>query len=220
VPLPLEPMTDSRRPTREALAQGETVAPAILVLAGASGAGKTTLTSQLAALDLVGVRCHFFDAIGGGTPLDELIARFPDGDAFRTWALDHWFAHLLQNDSHADVVVLEGQVCPRAVYAAFERHGITTGEVLFVHCSDEERHVRLRGSRAQPELASPEMDAWAGHLRRQAQELGIVVLDTTGATPDESLRVLHERVNVRSSARSRSCPGTRPSAHSSRRRQR
>jgi ABC-type methionine transport system ATPase subunit len=38
--------------------------PAILVVVGASGAGKTTLVRRLAALELSGVGCYSFDDIG------------------------------------------------------------------------------------------------------------------------------------------------------------
>jgi adenylylsulfate kinase-like enzyme len=187
-------MTHVQSSTDEAAPHGVATPPVILVLAGVSGAGKTTLASRLAALGLPGVGCYFFDTIGGETPLDELCKRFSDGEAFRTWALDQWFTQLLRNDSHVDVAVLDAQVRPLAARAALERHGVTDGEILFVHCRGEERHARLRGSRGQPELANVDMDTWAEYLRRESEELGIRILDTTGVTPEESLGALREVV--------------------------
>ncbi len=49
---------------------------------------------------------------------------------------------------------------------------------------------RLAESRGQPELASPDMMAWAAFLRREAQAAGCAILDTSHA----SLEACVERV--------------------------
>lgn len=165
--------------------------PALLVVVGASGAGKTTLVGQLAALGLPGVGCYHFDTIGIPPAGD---SRFANGAAFQTWALDQWFARLARNEDGVGVAVLDASVRPSAVRAAFERHGVAHGEVLLVDCDYPERNARLRGPRGQPELATAQMDCWAAYLRGQADALGLPVLDTTAESPDESLPALRERV--------------------------
>ena len=50
------------------------VASRIVVVTGASGAGKTTVVTRLAARNIAGVTCAFFDSVGvpppEETPLD------------------------------------------------------------------------------------------------------------------------------------------------------
>jgi hypothetical protein len=167
--------------------------PAVLVVTGASGAGKTTLVRRLAALELPGVGCHEFDAIGIPTP-EEIEARFGDGAAFQAWALDEWMARLARNADGVRVAVLDAQVRPRAARDAMARHGIRAGGVVLIDCDYDDRNARLRGPRGQPELSSPRMDGWAAYLRGQADALDVPVLDTTGADPEGSVAALREHV--------------------------
>ena len=52
----------------------ELISPVVLVVTGASGAGKTTLVRALAGREFSGVRCYYFDSIG--VPSAELMERF------------------------------------------------------------------------------------------------------------------------------------------------
>jgi hypothetical protein len=165
--------------------------PALLVVVGASGAGKTTLVSRLAALELPGVGCYYFDTIGIPAEDDR---RFADGAAFQAWAIDVWVARLARNEDRVRVAVLDASVRPSAVRDAMSRHGVMHADVILVDCEYAERNARLRGPRGQPELATPQMDCWAAYLRGQADALGLAVLDTTDISPDEGVHFLRERL--------------------------
>lgn len=170
-------------------------APAILVVVGASGAGKTTLVSMIASLELPGVGCYHFDSMG--IPSDaELAERFGDGAAFQTWGLDQWLTRLAQNPDGVRLAVLDAQVRPSAVLDAFAAHEIIHGAVVLVECAGAERNARLRGPRGQPELATTQMDGWATYLRDQADALGLTVIDTTDASPETALSSLRARVDA------------------------
>lgn len=182
------------------------VPPAILVVVGASGAGKTTLVTHLASLHLPGVACFHFDAIG--VPSDaEIAARFGDGFGFQAWALDQWIARIVRNADGACVAVLDAQVRPSAVRDAFAAYGITHGGTVLVDCAFAERNARLRGPRGQPELATAQMDGWAAYLRGQADALGVPVLDTSDRPEIECLAEL--RIHVEARVRVRRVVGRR-----------
>jgi len=165
--------------------------PAILVIVGASGAGKTTLVRRLDALELPDIGCYYFDTIGIPAKDDP---RFATGEAFQAWALDQWVARLTRNEDGVRVAVLDASVRPSAVRNTLARHGVAHGDVVLVDCEYAERNARLRGPRGQPELANAQMDCWAAYLRGQADALGIPVLDTSGVSPDDSVGFLRERV--------------------------
>ena len=167
--------------------------PAILVVVGASGAGKTTLVDLLASLRLPGVGCYQLDSMGIPSA-EEITERFGDGLSFQSWALGEWITRLMRNEDRVAVAVLDAQVRPSAVREAFARHGVGRGNVVLVDCGFEERNARLRGPRGQPELATAQMDGWAAYLRGQADALGLEIIDTTAVAPETTVLQLRDQV--------------------------
>jgi len=148
------------------------------VVTGASGVGKTTLVHALEERRLPGVRCYYFDSVGVPEP-EEMRAKFGSGEAWQAATTERWIAHLVQNPDGAQVMVLDGQIRPSEVVAAFGRHSVTRGKILLIDCRHEVREARLTGPRGQPDLASPRMAAWAAYLRGQADALALPILDTS-----------------------------------------
>jgi len=136
--------------------------PAILVLTGASGAGKTTLVHALDAMRLPGVGCYFFDSIGVPSP-EEMVRRWGSGDAWQSAMTEEWIARLLRNDDGVRVAVLDGQV--RASMARdqpLDQLAAPEIPVALERRSDRGQRTLLR-PRVQPELAQP-----PPRVRRQA----------------------------------------------------
>ena len=77
------------------------------------------------------------------------------------------------------MAVLDGQARPSVIRAALGRAGAAIAQIMLLDCSSEERAGRLTGTRGQPELASPQMSAWAAYLRGQADALELPVVNTT-----------------------------------------
>jgi RNase adaptor protein for sRNA GlmZ degradation len=151
--------------------------PAILIVTGASGAGKTASVRALDALALPGVACFHFDSIGVPSP-EEMERQFGGGEAWQSAATERW-AERLVAEAGKDVVVLDGQSRPSVVRAALRRAGATRMQIVLLDCSAGERARRLTGPRGQPDLATTRMDNWAAYLRGQADALGLPVIDTT-----------------------------------------
>jgi predicted kinase len=155
------------------------VASRIVVVTGASGAGKTTVVTRLAERNLAGVTCAFFDSVGVPPP-DEMP---PDWQVKTTNA---WIRRLAR--APADVAVLDGQTRPTFALHAFAEVGVR-GSVVVIHCAREVRKARLV-ARGQPELATDDMHAWAAYLCGQADALGFPVIDTSGLDVEQATDAL------------------------------
>jgi hypothetical protein len=165
----------------------------ILVVTGASGAGKTTAVSSLEARHLSGVQCFYFDSIG--VPTAEVMEREHGGpESWQAWATTQWLARLAALGSDTHVAVLDAQTRPSTVFAARGAGTSWYPHVALFDCSPEVRAARLVGPRGQPELVTARMDSWAAYLRGQADALSLPIIDTTDSTIDEVTARLEELV--------------------------
>jgi hypothetical protein len=164
--------------------------PAILVLTGASGAGKTTLTKGLESSSAAGVACFHCDVIYNSLP-DEVRA---DGMLAQDAILSHWVTHVL-TETGINVAVMDTQIRPHRARAFLSRLGVTTSQIVLVECRQKERNERLRGPRAQAELANTQMESWAAYLRGQADALGLERIDTSDTALADSVARLRELVD-------------------------
>jgi hypothetical protein len=73
------------------------------------------------------------------------------------------------------------------VWEGLHAAGIADARVILVDCDDATRTRRLVTERRQPELANPEMMNWAAYLRREANEAGCDVLDTSEISLEHSV---------------------------------
>jgi energy-coupling factor transporter ATP-binding protein EcfA2 len=157
--------------------------PAILVLTGASGAGKTTLVAELRALGLPGVGCYHLDSVGVPSP-EEMTRLFGGGEQWQSAVTAQWMERLMRNDDGVRVAVLDGQTRPSVLKSHLERLGARIWRIVLADCGHAERNARLRGPRGQPELACADMDGWAAYLRGKADALGLHVIDTSRPLDD------------------------------------
>jgi len=157
------------------------VPTAILVVTGASGAGKTAAVEALHARALPGVRCFHFDSIG--VPTLETMEREHGGpERWQAQATHRWLARLAGLGDSVQVAILDAQTRPSTVIAAPGAGTAWRARVVLLDCAPEVRAARLRGPRGQAELATARMDQWAAYLRGQADALALPVIDTTALT--------------------------------------
>jgi len=165
----------------------------ILVVTGASGAGKTATVRALDARAVSGVRCFYFDSIG--VPTAEVMERdYGSGEQWQAAATAAWLARLGALPRDIRLAVLDAQTRPSFVFDAAARAAPRTVSVVLLDCSSNLRAARLHGPRQQPQLANAQMDHWAAYLRGQADALGLTVIDMSILTITEAAEKLEQVV--------------------------
>jgi dephospho-CoA kinase len=152
--------------------------PAILVLTGASGAGKTTLALKLNELEIPGVK---------GINCDRVRVESNESSDQQSEILRYWISHLRQAETGIELAVLDTQIRPHRALEVLSQTGIQHAQIVLVDCDPAKRNERLHVDRDQPELASARMDCWAAYLRGQADALNLSIIDTSDDSIEQSL---------------------------------
>jgi len=161
----------------------------LLILTGASGAGKTTLVDALARRHRPGLHTYHFDSIGVPSA-EAMIAQFGSGEGWQAAMTGQWIERLASNPDGAAAMVLEGQMRPHVIRGSWPAASAVLCRIILVDCAPEIRRARLAGPRAQPELANSQMDAWAAYLRGQADALGLPIVDTSAQSIEQGVSAL------------------------------
>lgn len=167
----------------------------ILVVTGASGAGKTAAVECLQARGRPEIRCHFFDRIG--VPSAEVMTRdFGGPEGWQADATYRWIERLAAaTGDRALVHVLDAQMRPSFVRAALARVDAPVTQIVLVACSPAVRRRRL-SERGHPELATARMERWAAYLLGQADALELPVVDTSGLDVDAVADTLEAEIET------------------------
>lgn len=158
----------------------------LVVLIGASGAGKTAIANAIERRSGDTVQVAYFDRIGVPS-VDRMTAEYGSGEAWQRAKTFEWMAKLAPLCACAQGVLFEGQTRLSFLAEAAKAAGILAYSPILIDCDDQTRARRLTLERHQPELANETMMTWAAHLRRDAQKRGCDVLDTSGIDLDQSV---------------------------------
>lgn len=148
----------------------------LLIVLGASGAGKTAALETLQSRPQWQSRCFFFDSIG--VPPPEVMEQLNNsGRGWQFEATKKWLSQL----SHAKeaVCILEGQTRPEYVEEIATAEGLSHIHMMLLHCDDGVRSYRLRELRHQPELDHADMANWARYLLNEAELRCLPIVDTS-----------------------------------------
>ena len=150
----------------------------LVVLTGASGAGKTTIAKAFAQTHPALAEVHFFDRIGVPS-LDEMTAQFGSPEEWQRLKTIEWMKTLADRMQTHPNILFDGQTRSEFVRQGQREAEIGDVRIVLVDCDDATRIHRLTHHRHQPELANERMMNWARVLRNDAEREGEMVLDTS-----------------------------------------
>lgn len=163
----------------------------LIVLTGASGAGKTTLAAGIRDLHLENCNVLFFDSIGipSAAELDAFGTEHQPGGAWQRQATIQWMNHIAGMLRAGETVLFEGQMRIAFIREAIAAANITKARIPLIDCNDDRRISRLT-DRGQSELATRDMMNWSRYLRKEALETKCEILDTGSLTLGQCLERL------------------------------
>ena len=165
----------------------------LVVLIGASGAGKTTIARAIEDRCAGSVEVFFFDRIGVPSP-ERMIEEHGSGEQWQRAKTIEWMSRLARRVKPGRQILFEGQTR----LAFLEEGAAAAGPLAFrpvlIDCDDTTRTTRLTRDRGQPELATEGMLNWARYLRREAKDRGCAILDTSTLSLDDAVSYVMARL--------------------------
>ena len=157
----------------------------LLILTGASGAGKTAIVKSLRQpAAAAGIEIFNFDSIGVPSP-EEMIRDFGSGENWQRMKIVEWIQRIARAlPEHS--IIFEGQMRISSLLEALMQANLPEAKIVLIDCSDSARAHRLNVLRQQPGLNNERMRTWARYLRREALREGIQVVDTSNLTVEEA----------------------------------
>jgi RNase adaptor protein for sRNA GlmZ degradation len=165
----------------------------LVILTGASGSGKTAIADAIKVGHPKLADVLHFDSIGVPSP-EAMVAGWGSGEDWQRASTSAWMTRIAAMSDQRRAVLFEGQMRLAFLRESVAAAAIADFSVMLIDCDDETRTRRLVSTRHQPDLANARMMNWAAHLRREAQESGCEILDTSQAPLEAS--VAHVRLRL------------------------
>lgn len=159
----------------------------VYFITGASGVGKTTLLDLLekkytARDDIAFLK---FDSIGVPS-VEEQIRKYLSPPEWQRATTKLWVSKMLYEIKER-IVIFEGQVNFDFIHKAFHAEGFSNFVAILVDCDEEEMEKRLSEERNQIELVNQDMRNWRKYLRKQAENLGAPIINTTRKSKESTV---------------------------------
>lgn len=168
--------------------------PALILVTGASGAGKTHLIDAMeGAVVHPNIGYFKFDTIGIPS-LEEMIEHSGSGEAWQRFATREWMKRFAEDPATPPAVIFEGQYNLDFAIEALQEFGFTDFRLIVATVPDEVMAQRLSELRGQPELVNNDMRNWAAFLKKQGQEKGALLLDTSSMSTEAAVHVIAQEL--------------------------
>jgi hypothetical protein len=176
----------------------------LVILTGASGAGKTTIARRFLHEHPADCDVFFFDSIGVPS-LETMESDFGGPEAWQRAMTLRWIEQIRPYNrptlSAQKPVLFEGQMRIAFVHEALAAQSVSNARIILIDCDDATRAARLHVACAQPDLANATMMNWARFLREEAHQLGAEILDTSHQTIEQCVNLLQSRLFDRTDRR-------------------
>ncbi len=152
----------------------------LILIIGASGAGKTTILKNIESKNIPNTKVYYFDDLGVPTT-EEMIRDFGSVENWQKAILNEWVRKINSENAGEEMVLLDGSVRPSFVDDACE--------IVLIDCDDEVREKRLK-ERGHPELVNENMKNWANYLRTECKKDDHLIIDTSNKDLSDSTEEL------------------------------
>lgn len=188
-------MTNSHLNGEKIIIENFSSNPSILFLTGASGVGKTSIVTMLAAQNTN--PCHIFqhadtDGVACLKGITE-IEQAKNIEQYQEIATHKWVEKVKSEYQSTNTVVMEGQARFHFVKEACEKYGVARYIIVLIDCDWKIMRLRLTYQRQQPELVTNQMRNWANFLRQQARSDKIPIVDTSKVTVEQAVQIIQSR---------------------------
>lgn len=168
----------------------------IIWLTGASGVGKTTLLSSLKAKYSGNGNWEFlkFDSIGVPST-EDMVKEYGSGENWQRAKTYEWIEKMVKGYPDKELVVMDGQANLEFIKSGFKKQNFKNYQIVLVDCEQDVMVKRLIDNRQQAWLASEDMKNWLKFLRKQAQDFGAPVIETSHISPSQVVKKFEEILN-------------------------
>ena len=151
----------------------------LIVLTGASGAGKTTIVNHIrSTVHEQPISFLHFDSIGVPT-VSEMQIKFGSPENWQKAKTFEWMTRIKKEYLGHTHVLFEGQSRIEFLKLATVEADINDPKIILIDCNDVDRYKRLSVDRNQPDLANQQMMDWAKYQREEASRKNCHILNTS-----------------------------------------
>ena len=136
-----------------------------------------------------GLACLYYDS-SCSPSFEKMVADYGSMEGYQKALTLEWIKRIKLTYAPETPVLFAGQSKISFIRAALEELGMTDAQIVLVDCDDESRKRRLTDDRKQPDLANDQMMNWAEFLRREKQRAGVMILDTSHQSVEESVAAI------------------------------
>jgi uridine kinase len=167
--------------------------PILLLIIGASGAGKTTVIKALSnILERDRVEIIHFDDIGVPS-FEKMVKDYGGPEKWQQSATHEWMKRILEIKDK-EIIILEGSFNPEYAYEILKEQKLLQFRIICLDVNQHIREQRLLYDRMQPELVFEEMENFAQFLKRKSLELGGIVIDTSNSSIKDLAKQISEKI--------------------------
>jgi|SRR3989344_4479479 len=158
----------------------------IVWLTGASGVGKTTLLSCLKEKHSKENNWEFikFDSIGVPSA-EDMVKEYGSGENWQCAKTYEWIGKMVNGYPGKEVIIMDGQANLEFIKKGFEKQNFKDYQIVLIDCEQDVMINRLIDERQQAWLADEDMKNWLKFLRRQAQDFGAPIIETSHIGPNQ-----------------------------------